>query len=146
MPAKGQWQQNFLDPQLNNYRQAPQGEVGAEALPDLTAEFMGDACVKTQDPKVKLTAEVCNRGAKTVGAGMPTAFFKGDPNDQVVLCVALTVDVLVSEQCVKVSCEVDGPLAGDVSVEANNDGMGGKSTNECIETNNGDVVSPVMCL
>lgn len=145
VPAAVMWQQNFLQPGLNNYRQAQQGDVGAEAQPDLTAEFLDDACVIVDDPKVALTAEVCNRGAKPVGAGMPTAFFLGEPKDGVVLCVALTQDALVPEQCVKVSCEYAGPLMGDISVEANNDGMGGKTTLECIATNNGDLLTPVMC-
>jgi hypothetical protein len=127
VPATSMWQQNFLDPQLNNFRQTQQGSVGAEAQADLTAELMADACVKP------------------VGAGMPTAFFQGDPNDGVVLCVALTIDVLAPEMCETVACEFAGPLAGDVAVIANNDGMGGKAVNECIETNNDDSVSPIVC-
>jgi hypothetical protein len=144
VPPASKWKQNFLQPGLNNYRQAAQGSVGAEALPDLTAEFQSDACT-TVEPELQLTAEVCNRGAKPVGAGLPTTFYKGDPMDGMPLCTATTVDVLFQEMCVKVSCLIPGPIGGKVSVVANDDGMGGKTTNECVETNNGDVIDPILC-
>ncbi|HEY0133392.1 MAG TPA: hypothetical protein VGB85_04910 [Nannocystis sp.] len=64
--------------------------------------------------------------------------------DGKVLCVATTVDSIAAEQCVVVSCTHDGPLAGDVSVVGNDDGMGGKNTLECIYTNN-DVVAQISC-
>jgi hypothetical protein len=46
---------------------------------------------------------------------------------------------------VTVSCEVNGAVMGDVNVNGNDDGMGGKTTLECIYTNNGDKAAPVQC-
>ena len=91
-----------------------------------------------------MSAEVCNRGVKTVGAGLKAAFYEGDPMDGKVLCVATTVDSLAAEQCVVVSCTHDGPIAGTVSIIGNDDGMGGKNTLECIYTNN-DAVAQISC-
>jgi len=91
-----------------------------------------------------LSAEVCNRGIKTIGAGLKTAFYKGPKQDGVVLCVAVTDIALDSEQCVVVSCQAAGQVAGEVTVNGNDDGMGGKTTLECIYTNNDDSDS-VVC-
>ncbi len=142
IPATGQWQINHTTPGLNNYRQTVQGDVDAEALPDVTAEFPDSgSCVNNGD-STTLSAEVCNRGNKTVGAGLPVAFYgEGD----VLLCVGYTVDVLPPEECELVSCDVDGAVMGEVAVEGNDDGMGGKTTLECIDTNNGDLASPIVC-
>ncbi len=92
-----------------------------------------------------LSTEVCNRGIKTVGAGLKTAFYQGDPKDGKVLCVALTVDSLAAEQCVTVSCDVNAVVMGDVKVVGNDDGMGGKTTLECIYTNNDVTAAPIQC-
>lgn len=83
--------------------------------------------------------------SKTVGAGLKTAFYQGDPKDGKVLCVATTVDALEVEQCVTVSCEAAGAVMGDVNVNGNDDGMGGKNTLECIYTNNDDKAAPIQC-
>ena len=136
------WSPNFLDPTLNNYRQSQQGDIPPTALPDITTDtvmcsLMGDSA--------ELSAEVCNRGIKTVGAWLKTAFYEGAPKDGKVLCVAVTVDALESEQCAVVSCIHDGAIVGDVSVVGNDDGMGGKTTLECIYTNNDDAAMPIEC-
>ncbi len=142
VPKTSNWKQNFLQENLNNYRQNIQGDVGAEAMPDVTTELKPPACV-VMNGKSTLTAEVCNRGLKTLGAGLPTAFYGGDP--EMLLCVATTVDALPAGECVNVSCEVDGVVMGKVHVEGNDDGMGGKTALECITTNNGDVIDPINC-
>ncbi|MCA9689277.1 MAG: hypothetical protein KC636_06680, partial [Myxococcales bacterium] len=115
------------------------------ALPDVTAEFpMTGSCMNNGNG-VTLSAEVCNRGDKTVGAGLPTTFYQGDPMDGVVLCVAYTDDVLPPGECTIVSCDYGMAVVGEVSVEGNDDGMGGKTTLECIDTNNGHSVDPIVC-
>ncbi|MEZ4449892.1 MAG: hypothetical protein R3B09_10475 [Nannocystaceae bacterium] len=142
IPKTSQWKQNFKDPNLNTFRQNAQGAADAEFLPDITSEFTKPAC-DFEGGKSTLSAEVCNRGLKTAGDGLSVSFYGGDP--EVLLCVAVTDQPLTAGECVIVSCEVDGEVMGKVHVEGNDDGMGGKSTVECIETNNGDVVDPVVC-
>jgi hypothetical protein len=58
---------------------------------------------------------------------------------------AVTVDALESEQCAVVTCQHDGVIMGTVSVVGNDDGMGGKTTLECIYTNNDDQAAPIEC-
>ncbi len=142
IPQTAKWSQNFLDPKLNNYRQNEQGDIPPTALPDITSDTLG--CQVVGDG-VELSAEVCNRGVKTVGAGLKTAFYEGDPMDGKVLCVATTLDALAAEQCVTVTCTYDGPVMGLVTVVGNDDGMGGKNTLECIYTNNDDSTAQLSC-
>ncbi len=142
IPQTAKWNPNFLDPKLNNYRQNQQGEIPPTALPDVTSDSL--TCTLMGDD-AELSAEVCNRGTKTVGAGLKTAFYEGDPMDGKLLCVATTVDALDAEQCVVVSCQYNGVIMGGVSVVGNDDGMGGKTTLECIYTNNDDQVVPIEC-
>lgn len=142
IPQTAKWNQNFLDPTLNNYRQNQQGDIPPTALPDITTDKL--AC-GLMGNTAELSAEVCNRGIKTVGAGLKIAFYEGDPMDGKVLCVATTDAALESEQCVTVSCQHDGVVMGNVTVNGNDDGMGGKTTLECIYTNNDDKAVPIMC-
>lgn len=142
VPATGKWNQNFLQAGLNNYRQNEQGDIPPTSLADVTSDTL--ECALMGDKSV-LSAEVCNRGIKTVGAGLKAAFYKGDPKDKMVLCVATTEAALESEQCVVVSCEVMGQVMGQVTVVGNDDGMGGKTTLECIYTNNDDSAAQIVC-
>ncbi|MBA3547417.1 MAG: VCBS repeat-containing protein [Nannocystis sp.] len=142
IPQTAKWNQNFLDPKLNNFRQNEQGDIPPTALADITSDQVG--CMLMGNVSV-LSAEVCNRGTKTVGAGLKTAFYQGDPKDGVVLCVAQTVDALDVEKCVTVSCEANGAVMGDVQVNGNDDGMGGKNALECIYTNNDAKATPIEC-
>ncbi|MGB1015678.1 MAG: hypothetical protein ACPG4T_16190, partial [Nannocystaceae bacterium] len=88
-----------------------------------------------------LTAEICNRGAKTVGAGLPVTFYAGDPMDAMILCTGYTADVLPPSECANVSCTSMGEVTGQVSVVGNDDGEGGKTTLECVDSNNGDSIA-----
>jgi hypothetical protein len=143
IPQTAKWNPNFLDPKLNNYRQNQQGEIPPTALPDVTSDSL--TCTLMGDV-AELSAEVCNRGVKTVGAGLKTAFYEGDPMDGKLLCVATTADALDAEQCVVVSCQYNGRRHhGRRLVVGNDDGMGGKTTLECIYTNNDDQVVPIEC-
>ncbi len=141
IPATDQWDINHLQPGLNNYRQTAQGNVGAEALPDVTSELFDPGACSFDGQQTTLTAEICNRGAKTVGAGLPVTFYEGDPNNGIVLCTAYTGDVLPPSECADVSCQVAGEVTGDISVVGNDDGQGGKTTLECVDSNNGDSIT-----
>ena len=142
IPQTAKWTQNFLVPDLNNFRQNQQGDIPPTSLPDITSDALGCA---PGDNSADLSAEVCNRGIKTVGAGLKTAFFQGDPMDGDLLCVATTEQALEPEQCVVVTCTHDGSVMGAVTVVGNNDGLGGKTTLECIYTNNDDSTDQIVC-
>jgi len=90
-----------------------------------------------------LSAEVCNRGLKTLGAGLNTSFYGGDP--EMLLCVATTEINLGGGECVIASCDVNGEVMGKVRVEGNDDGMGQQNALECIPENSGDVIDPIEC-
>ncbi len=69
---------NWLDPDLNNFRQNVQGG-GLFDAPDLTVRGQGtraDACVSQG---IVLYALVVNRGLQTVAPGLPVSFYRGDP-------------------------------------------------------------------
>ncbi len=141
IPATDQWDVNHLQPELNNYRQTAQGSAGAESLPDITSELFNPGACDYNGQQTTMTAEVCNRGAKTVGAGLPVTFYEGDPMDGNILCTGFTSDVLPPGECTDVSCLADGEVTGQVSVVGNDDGEGGKTTLECIDTNNGHSIT-----
>ncbi len=142
VPKTSEWMPNHLDPKLNTFRQNAQGEVGAEVLPDVTAEFIMPYC-EYVGGVTTLHAEVCNRGLKTLGAGLNTAFYGGDPEE--LLCVATLDENLAGGDCVIVSCDVNGEVMGKVHVEGNDDGMGVQNALECIAGNNGDIIDPIEC-
>ena len=142
VPKTSEWTQNHVDPKLNTYRQNAQGDVGAEALPDVTAEFIPPYC-QYDGGVTTLNAEVCNRGVKTLGAGLNTAFYGGDP--EMLLCVATLEDNLAAGECVLATCEVNGEVMGKVRVEGNDNGEGVQNALECYPENNGDVIDPIMC-
>ncbi len=142
VPQTAKWNQNFLSPALNNFRQNEQGDIPPTALSDVTSDEV--TCMTMGNASV-LSAEVCNRGVKTVGAGLKTAFYQGDPADGQVLCVATTMDALEVEQCVVVSCQVNAAVMGEVNVVGNDDGMGGNTTLECTYTNDHAPAAPIEC-
>ena len=146
IPSTSQWTagQNFLDPQLNNYRQNRQGDAPPEALPDITGALDDTTCSLVGDQTV-LTGTVCNRGLKAVGSTLPATFYLGDPADGVVLCVAFTEEPVPVDECREVSCLIDSEITGLITMVTNDDGMGGQSTIECFENNNSDVVEIEVC-
>jgi hypothetical protein len=145
IPSTGLWQQNFLVPEYNNYRQNRQGEVGADDLPDITGELEDTACTFEGDD-VTLMGTVCNRGLGPVAAALPATFYLGDPADNVILCVAYTAEPVPVGECREVSCPIDNMLSGLITMVVNDDGMGGALTIECIDTNNTDVVEIAECV
>ena len=90
-----------------------------------------------------LNAEVCNRGLKTLGAGLNTAFYGGDP--EMLLCVATLEENLAGGECVIASCDVNGEVMGKVRVEGNDNGEGVQNALECYPENNGHVIDPIEC-
>jgi hypothetical protein len=144
VPKTADWAQNFKQPGLNNYRQNRQGDVPADALPDITGELDDQTCVAGQ-AKVVLTSTVCNRGNKAVGANLPATFYLGDPADKNVLCVAYTAEPVPVSECREVSCEIDGSVNGIITVVVDDDGQGGQAALECFENNNTDTIEIINC-
>ncbi|RMG97062.1 MAG: hypothetical protein D6705_09795 [Deltaproteobacteria bacterium] len=145
IPKTSAWQQNFADPALNNYRRNEQGAATAEDMPDITGKLEETAC-NLEDGKVTLVGTVCNRGNKAVGAALPATFYLGDPMIGMNLCTAYTPAPVPVGDCLEVSCEIPNTVQGTITMVVNDDGMGGKATVECIETNNTDTVDIDACL
>ena len=147
IPSSLAWAQtqNFLDPTLNNYRQNRQGDTPPEALPDITGE-LDDATCSIEMGQTLLTGTVCNRGKKAVGSTLPATFYLGDPADGVILCVAYTQEPVPVEECREVSCAIASEVSGTITMVTNDDGMGGKTTLECFDNNNSDMVEIDACV
>ncbi len=147
VPDSANWAltQNFLDPELNNFRQNRQGSTPPEALPDITGE-LDDATCSIEQGQTILTGTVCNRGNKAVGSTLPATFYLGDPADNVILCVAYTQEPVPVEECREVSCLIDNEIDGTITMVTNDDGMGGQTTLECFSNNNSDVVEIDACI
>jgi hypothetical protein len=145
VPKSTEWPANWLDPELNNFRQNRQGDAPAEYLPDITGKLDDVGTCKGVGESVVLESTVCNRGLKAVGAALPATFYLGDPADGVILCVAYTEEPVPVSECRTVSCMIDGEVNGEVTVVVNDDGMGGKVTVECDYDNNTDTVDIIDC-
>ncbi len=135
IPATGDWIPNFSESSLNNYRQNTQGEAPAESLPDLTSDWPNNACAVI-DGTTQFRSLICNRGAKAVGAGLPVAFYAGDPSPNSLVCATKTGVVIVPGACTEVTCHAEVVHTGPTTVVANDDGEGGQSTLECLNGNN----------
>lgn len=147
IPDSGNWgaNQNYTDPELNNYRQNRQGATAPEALPDITGK-LDDAACSIEEGVTTLTGLVCNRGKKAVGSALPATFYLGDPADMNILCVAYTEEPVPVEECREVSCIIDNEIEGLVTMVTDDDGMGGETALECFENNNSDVIEIEACL
>jgi hypothetical protein len=137
--------QNYLDPELNNFRQNRQGNTPPEALPDITG-VLDDATCSIENGQTILTGLVCNRGKKAVGSTLPATFYLGDPSEGMILCVAYTQEPVPVEECREVSCLIDDVIQGPVTMVTNDDGMGGQTTLECFSNNNSDTVEVEACV
>lgn len=118
--------------------------MSAADLPDITGALDPQSCMGTTD-KIVLTSTVCNRGKKSVGANLPATFYRGDPADGDILCIAYTAEPVPVGECRQVSCELDGSINGQVTVVVDDDGQGGQVALECFENNNTDEIFVQNC-
>jgi hypothetical protein len=147
VPRTSEWLANWQQPGLNNYRQNVQGETGFSDFPDITGALSEDTvCVVSTTGEVTLTATVCNRGAKAVGADMPATFYQGDPADADILCVSYTDGPVPVQGCLEVSCAIDAEITGEITMVVNDAGGGGQTTVECNSENNEDTVLIESCV
>jgi hypothetical protein len=146
IPRTSEWKLNWQQPGLNNFRQNVQGETGFSDFPDITGALSQDnVCVVDSSGEVTLTATVCNRGAKAVGADMPATFYQGDPADGAILCVSYTNGPVPVQGCMEVSCTIDAEITGEITMVVNDNGGGGQTTVECNSANNTDHVQIEAC-
>ena len=96
IPRTSEWLANWLSTGLNNFRQNVVGELGVDAIPDLTSRGSVFQC--STDGSVLLTAELCNRGTQPVSSGAPLTFY----SDMTSLCTARSQSSVVPGQCVSV--------------------------------------------
>ena len=144
VPRTSEWVPNFSDPSLNNFRQNIQGEAAPGSQPDITGDVDENVCQTSGTQRV-LTATVCNRGTRTVGAAMPATFYDGDAVDGNVLCVSFTEGPVPVGGCLDVSCVIDVDIQGKITMVVNDDGQGGRTTTECNDKNNSDDVT-IICV
>lgn len=144
VPMTSEWEANFSNPNLNNFRQNVQGEAAPGTQPDITGDVDEGVCRTSGEERV-LTATVCNRGTRTVGASMPATFYVGEPADENILCVSFTEGPVPVGGCLDVSCVIDVDIEGKVTMVVNDDGQGGRTTTECNDENNSDDVT-IICV
>ena len=108
--------------------------------PKAAANVTTPKVCKVTGTTVTLTATVCNRGKKAVGAALPATFYQGDPSGKKILCTSYTAGPVPSGGCLDVSCEVPSGVEGQITMVVNDDGAGNKTTIECQSDNNQDTV------
>ncbi len=146
IPSTSDWALNWRQPGMNNFRQNVQGATGYNDFPDITGALSEDTVCVVSGDVVTLTATVCNRGAKAVGADMPATFYQGDPADGQILCVSYTQGPVPVQGCLEVSCAVDAEITGEITMVVNDNGGGGQTTVECNSENNTDHVTIESCV
>lgn len=145
VPSSSAWLPNFQQDDLNNYRQNVQGPTSSQDLPDITGRLDQDAVCRLSGDTTTLTATVCNRGKRAVGAAMPATFYLGEGDDRQVLCVSYTEGPVPVGGCLDVSCTLNDQATGMVTMVVNDDGEGGRTAVECLEDNNSDSVQVDSC-
>jgi len=145
VPKSSAWMPNFRQSGLDNYRQNSQGITGAAELPDITGRLSAKDLCQVRSGTVTLTATVCNRGHRAVGAALPATFYVGDPATGKILCTSYTAGPVPIGGCLGVSCEISEPIKGTVTMATNDDGRGGRTTVECETQDNRDSVEVTEC-
>jgi hypothetical protein len=150
IPKTSDWTQNFLKEGLNNYRQNAQGAVGRDTAPDITGYFVNDDVCGIKGDKITVGAMVCNRGTKMVASQMPATFYQVNADGtETLLCTSYTESNVPVGGCMRVSCEFTldptGTGARKIRMVSNDDGNGGRTTVECNDQNNEDVISIEGC-
>lgn len=141
MPRTSQWLRNWVQPNLNNFRQnSPGSGLGAGASPDLTAHAATITCIPGG---ARVTVNVCNRGTEPVARGLTVSVYGGNPPGALG-CQAQTIGTLVPGACQDVAC--DWPAAGSIgTVVVDDRGMQVGANLECREDNNTLVLTGINC-
>ena len=138
---------NWDLPDLNNFRANVIGDLDPESSPDATA---GDEVIPPcalGDP-MEIPVRICNRGTQPVAAGLPIAFYEGDPAMGMVICVEMTTMQLDPGMCETLICTWASPpvnMPTDITIVADDDGTGMGTTSECYEGNNTTTIAGATC-
>jgi hypothetical protein len=133
---------NWTADGLNNFRQNTQG-AGVFNSPDLTVSLaIGlDQCSE----KLVLQATIYNEGALGVPAGIEVAFYEGSDNTGMKLVTLPTDEALLTGGSTTVTWTVDAPdVKTNYFVEVDG-GMNSGIIQECLEDNNGALVTDAEC-
>lgn len=133
----GQWSQNWLTADLNNFRQNVPGTADPHALPDATSAGLPSTCEGTT---LVMAAPVCNRGKETIAAGLATHFVRPDGG---IVCALGTTSDLAPGECETLTCRWEEPDASvtEIEVVPNADG----ALRECKAGNGRTVVQAYNC-
>lgn len=119
------------------------GATGPLPAGDATIRFSSSGACKTSQGTTTFFAEACNRGAKPIASGLSATVYTGSPESQQKLCVAKTSESVAPGACVPLSCQLAGGIVGQITVQVNDDGVGGVSVSECAAANNRDYLTIV---
>jgi hypothetical protein len=122
---------------------ATSGQTGPLPAADATVRFSASGACRTNQGATTFFAEACNRGAKPIAAGLSATVYTGAPESQQKLCVAKTSEAIAAGACVPFSCQLTGGIVGQVTIQVNDDGVGGSSVAECAVANNRDYLNIV---
>lgn len=143
VPRTSTMRDNWVETDLNNFRQNVPGDAVPGASPDLTT---GGTPLRCDGEIARLTARVCNRGTEPVGSGVNVGFYVGDPaagGERI--CSGASVGNLLPGECESVECPwPDAPASApgpDVWVIADDENL----ARECREGNNVTVFRDVYC-
>ncbi len=137
---------NWLDPDLNNFRQNVQGDLIPNAAPDLTSRAGSPIDCNIDGTEATLSATICNRGTEPVGDGISVGFYDGDPAmGGTAVCSTRTAGVLTPGDCEPVECTWTSPRTTEPGIRLfvvpDDDG----ATGECYEGNNAAIFEDVRC-
>lgn len=139
IPKTSDWQKNWTQAGLNNFRQNVPGTANASDIGDLTAQ--STATFSCNNTTAVLATPVCNRGTAPIGAGVSVGFYAGTTK----ACSAKTAGVLQPGACESVSCEWLSPPSKtpgvDIDVVPNDDG----ALAQCDPNNDKGRVKAVFC-
>ncbi|MCA9592845.1 MAG: hypothetical protein KC776_06025 [Myxococcales bacterium] len=136
IPKTSAWQKNWLQSDLNNFRQNVPGNADGQDTPDLTAGIAGFTC---GGQGATLSAPICNRGTAPLGSGVNVGFYDGTTK----LCETSTTKALQPGECETVSCLWTTPTETPVDVDVIADDT--EKNTECKEGNNHGTVQGVKC-
>jgi hypothetical protein len=143
IPRASDLEANWLDPELNNFRQNVMGELASEASPDLTSR--GESWLCTLEGDLEIHLQLCNRGIAPVGSGIVVAAYDDDPEaGGTEICRVALDRILDIGACAPLTCLWrDPPLEGthDVYIHADVDA----ERTECLEGNNTALLADVAC-
>ena len=145
-PSTSAWEANQSVAGLNNFRQNTQGAAAAGDLPDITGSIDPHSACISSGNSAQLSATVCNRGKRAVGAAMPATFYAGSVAPENVVCVSYTSGAVPVGGCLEVTCDIGDSVEGEIVLVVNDDGEGGRATVECIDDNNTDRAEIDACV